>query len=102
MELEDFYTRCAELLNTTHEFSAPTRAVSYPHHSGGIRNITKTRWNFRHPGNGRFPGHGLVRAFGENVQVNLYDPVLVGQYESRQAALDAIAVAAGLSHWGDW
>jgi hypothetical protein len=33
------------------------------------RTTNKTRWNMRGPGNGRFPGFGLIRAFGNTVHM---------------------------------
>lgn len=52
------------------------------------------RWGPRTPGNGRFPGHGLVRWFGPNgIHVNLTSPKLSGFYTSPEQAIVAIRAA---------
>jgi hypothetical protein len=54
----------------------------------------KTRWNNRLPGNGRFPGRGLVRRFNSRmIQVHLTNPPLVGWYHQEHQALQAIEMA---------
>lgn len=63
MDRRSFYDECSRILGTLHAFRVPPR--------GKI-----TRWNNRNPGNGRFPGYGLVRRFGPNcVQIALRQPV---------------------------
>jgi hypothetical protein len=63
MTNDDFYAECAALLNCKHEGEA------FPYHK-------RTRWNNRSAGRGRFPNHGLIRVFGDTVQVNLVQPYL--------------------------
>jgi len=54
----------------------------------------RTRWNTRQIGNGRFPGHGIVRRFSENmVHVSLTSPSVSGVFRTDAAALDAIRAA---------
>jgi hypothetical protein len=54
----------------------------------------KTRWNNRNPGNGRYPGHGIVRRFNSNsIHVNLHTPTLYAKFTNETAALEAIQVA---------
>lgn len=75
---DDFYERCAELLGTRYDCTPFT----------GHR---RTRWNNRAPGSGRFPGHGLIRLFGDTVQIVLRHPVAMHRtIEGRQEAIDAI------------
>jgi hypothetical protein len=51
----------------------------------------RTRWNNREPGNGRYPGHGLIRRYSStNISVSLHTPYVVGYFTSEQQALDAI------------
>lgn len=51
----------------------------------------RTRWNNRHPGNGRFPNHGIVRYFGpSHILVHLTNPSVHGLYHSAEDALGAI------------
>ncbi len=82
----EFYRRCAEILGTTYDCQPFT---------GHVRN----RWNNRRPGNGRFPDHGIVRLFGDHVQIALRRPCVVQRnVEGRQTALDLIAgIVAELS-----
>jgi hypothetical protein len=96
MNEEEFYERCARLLGTGTEIHEVPGVVSRPRHDGTIRNTHKTRYNDREPGNGRFPGRGLVRHFGKGVTVSLRDPPLHGYYETPEAALGAITAAMGI------
>ena len=54
-EKEEFYSKCAEILNIPHEFVVPVPK--------------RTRWNARRNGNGRYPSFGLVQCFGSTVRV---------------------------------
>lgn len=54
MNNEEFYHRCAEILGQEYA------CQSFQHYK-------RTRWNNRKPGSGRFPDHGVVRVFGENL-----------------------------------
>jgi hypothetical protein len=54
-EKKEFYARCGEILGIEHEWNDPA----------GWR----TRWNNRAIGNGRFPGFGLIRCFGNDIMV---------------------------------
>ncbi len=78
---EAFYAEVGRLLDANHVY------VKFP-------SRYKSRWNNRAPGNGRFPGHGLVRMFGPAViHVSLYAPRLNAQFTSAEAAIAAIALA---------
>lgn len=51
----------------------------------------RNRWNHRRLGNGRYPGHGIVRRFGPGaILVQLNTPSVHGVFSSAQAAIDAI------------
>lgn len=73
-----FYQACAELLCVPHEYRPfPPRK--------------RNRWTNREAGNGRFPGHGCVRMFGEGcIHVMLSKPRLNRYFTSCDAALSAI------------
>ncbi len=75
--VEGFYQAVAKLLECeAHRYTVPLRK--------------RTRWNNRHPGNGRFPGHGIVRYFGpSHVLIRLTNPSLNGLF-SADEALEAI------------
>ncbi len=70
-----FYQDCAKLLGTEHDYQP------YPYRR-------RNRWNNRVPGNGRFPGFGLIRLFGDRVHIQLRSPVRVNLWCSRDDALE--------------
>ncbi len=71
----NFYTKCAELLGTEYQCEA------FPYHK-------RTRWNNRTPGNGRYPGYGIIRKFGDKVQVSLRYPIVHSKvYDSEEEVL---------------
>jgi hypothetical protein len=59
---EDFYHRCAALLGTEYD------CQPFPYKR-------RTRWNNRKPGNGRYPGYGIIRKFGNQIHVALTNPI---------------------------
>ncbi len=72
--LELFYLEVGVILDMSHvEITEPKR---------------RTRWNARQPGNGRYPGRGLVRLYGERVLVQLRSPPVTRWFETRREALD--------------
>jgi hypothetical protein len=74
---EEFYNRCADLLDSDYNYVTPVR---------------KTRWSSRGPGNGRFPNHGLIRCFGDIIFVNLYNPKITGIFTDKQNVLDNLSI----------
>jgi hypothetical protein len=54
-EKKAFYARCGEILGIEHEWNDPVPR--------------RTRWNNRFLGNGRYPGFGMVRCFGQSIMV---------------------------------
>lgn len=78
MNDQQFYERCADILGTTYDCER-------------FAHCYRTRWNNRKPGGGRFPDHGIIRLFGDHVQIALRHPVsLQRNVEGRQAALDLL------------
>lgn len=65
MVVEGFYQKVAEILRTQHTYNdhRPMR-----------------RWN-RQLGNGRYPGHGVVRIYGDVVVSMLRNPAVIGTYK---------------------
>jgi hypothetical protein len=55
IEKKEFLAKCGEILNIEHLWNDPVPR--------------RTRWNNRLIGNGRFPGFGLIRCFGNNIVV---------------------------------
>lgn len=89
--VENFYGEVAFLLDTTHEYSKPP--------TPGAR----LRWGPRNPGNGRYPGHGVVRKFSKNhIHVALHTPKLSGWFTSQVEALNAISQAVERARVRDW
>ena len=79
---EGFYREVARLLDCSgHEYSR------FPY-------SRRNRWNHRRPGNGRYPGHGIVRRFSASmISVQLNSPRLGGIFGSADEALAAIIAA---------
>lgn len=72
----EFYNACAELLGAEYDGQA------FPYHK-------RTRWNNRTPGQGRYPGYGIIRKFGDKIQVSLRYPVTHYKvYDSEEEVLD--------------
>ena len=86
---EDFYGKCAEILGTEHEFRDCVPRPKIDRDGKIYTPATKaSRWGGREPGNGRFPGFGIIRAFGNTVQINLTKPKRISAIiEGRDEAL---------------
>lgn len=66
MTNEEFYNEVGILLGCEHHYKEPVGKY-------------KSRWNNRKPGNGRFPGLGLVQSFGDIVIIRLYHPERISE-----------------------
>jgi hypothetical protein len=76
---EEFYRKVADILG-----------VHYAHIEPASGNTSK-RWGPRRPGNGRFPGHGIVRMFSPtDIHIAMNHPPVSGSFKSPEAALSAI------------
>lgn len=74
-EQRDFYARCAELLDTQHEFC--------------YRFEKRNRWNHRNPGNGRFPGYGTIRWFAKDrIHVSFHSPAMSKTFSDPEGVYD--------------
>lgn len=72
---QGFYQRCADILGAEHHYQP------YPYRR-------PNRWNNRAPGNGRYPGFGIIRLFGDRVHMQLRAPQSVNcWFNSRDEAL---------------
>ena len=79
----EFYKKCAELLGAEYD------GEPFTHYK-------RTRWNNRKPGSGRFPGFGIIRKFGDKIQVALRHPEHHYKiYENEKEVLDYLT---GLSY----
>ncbi len=75
---ERFYNEVALALGTTCGYRPPPYSKL-------------TRWNNRQPGNGRFPGFGIVRRFSsDRIHLQLHNPTISGVFDSEEAAFQAI------------
>lgn len=72
---EEFFTEVAVILDTTNDYKEP---LPY-----------RRRWGQRKPGNGRYPGTGVIRWFDRNMIHIAFDG-LQGTYGSPDEALDAV------------
>lgn len=82
---QEFYQACAKLLGAEHEYQP------YPYRR-------RNRWNNRRPGNGRFPGFGVIRLYGDRAHIQLRAPVRMSLWCSHEEALEflkAITPAGG-------
>jgi hypothetical protein len=80
-----FYQAVAQQLGCAHEYNPWIY-------------LSRTRWNHRRLGNGRYAEHGMVRRYSSTlIHVSLRSPMLNGCYHSEQAALEAIAQAVSLT-----
>lgn len=64
------------------------------HHYERFPYERRNRWNHRRLGNGRYPGHGIVRRFSAGmISVQLNSPRLSGVFGSAEEAISAIGAA---------
>ncbi len=94
MKQKEFYKECTKIVGTESEYTdLPRSPKKYSRETGELyQPMTRaTRWGGREPGNGRFPGLGLIRCFGAScIQINIKNPTLSETYESYEEALDAL------------
>lgn len=56
----------------------------------------RTRWNDRTAGNGRYPGFGIVRRFGDEVQIAIRRPIeMQRNFATTDEAIEALTEALG-------
>lgn len=88
MNKKDFYDRCADILGCQHDYSTFNDKIYRFDEEGKPCGTNATRWGGRHPGNGRFPGYGTIRAFGPVIHVALTRPKSVAQtFNSQEEVL---------------
>ncbi len=84
MENKEFYSECARLLNSDHEFvdNIPVR---------------RGRWGPRYPGNGRFPGFGTIRIYSDIlIHMSLNRPeTIVKTFDSKEKVLEFLRELTG-------
>ena len=72
---EEFYEECARILGCEYEGEAFT---SYK----------RTRWNNRRAGQGRFPGFGTIRHYGDDIHVALRHPITsIGTFKTEEEVI---------------
>jgi len=94
MDNIEFYKRCSAIVGIETEITVHPPIIKRFDKNGKEIFRPKfrlTRWNNRKPGNGRFPGLGLIRAFSSNqIHINIRNPDLCGVYKSYESALEAL------------
>jgi len=74
-ELENFYGECAKIFDTEHQYRDGVPRSKVNRDCEIYTPCTRaTRWGGRSPGNGRFPGFGLIRVFGTVVHISIHTP----------------------------
>ena len=82
MERMEFYNKCAELLECSNYVGEPFEFRK------------RTRWNNRKAGQGRFPGHGVIRRFSDNlIMVLLRDPNISCLCHSEEEVFEKLIAA---------
>jgi hypothetical protein len=77
-----FYAECAAILGATHDYVPWTGRGP-------------NRWNNRRPGNGRFPGFGVVRLYSPNaIHVCLHAPAPLNRMA--RSPQEALALVRGV------
>ena len=72
---KEFYEKCASILGVEHEWCEPV--------------ARRTRWNTRFLGNGRIPGHGVIRMFGPtSIHVAFHTTSVNRMFKSPQEVYD--------------
>lgn len=89
---EDFYNRVASILEIDHTYIPRQKFVFFNRETNQVEQCQtdKTRWAGRNPGNGRFPGFGLVRYFGDD-QIQVITKTHCRTFSSQEEALDFIS-----------
>lgn len=85
MDDRTFHARVAAILGVEDVYAYN------PHTLGGTY---RTRWNNRTAGNGRFEGCGIVRRFGDMVQVAIRHPFAMHRnFDTTEEAIEALEKA---------
>ena len=96
MTEEEFYKKIGEILQCDTAYKDNKPSPYYNRHTNKIESaMTKaSRWGGREPGNGRYPGKGIVRIVGDQVHVALRCPLINETYASMEDALKEVGYAA--------
>ncbi len=99
MEVKEFYKACEDILDAKTEYEEKVLYTKYNHETGEPYKIPTrgSRWGGREPGNGRFPGKGLIRVFGSIIHVSLNDPKIQRTFNSFEEVLAALEEAVGVT-----
>jgi hypothetical protein len=100
MKAEEFYCRVSEITGISHDYIEPFRYLRFDRQLGKFVETTRLRrWGNRTPGNGRFPGLGLIRYFGPTcIQMALQKPRPASKtFSDPEAAIDFLTKHLGCS-----
>lgn len=97
MKIAEFYRACEDILGTKTEYKEQKLYIKFDRETGKPYKILTraTRWGGREPGNGRFPGNGLIRVFGTQIHVTLHNPNVNGTFNSFDEVLKELEEAMG-------
>lgn len=97
MKIADFYKKCEDILDSKTEYKEQVLYTKYDRETGEPYKIATraSRWGGREPGNGRFPGRGLIRVFGAQIHVSLSNPPMNGIFNSMEDALAGLEKIMG-------
>lgn len=90
MSQEEFYRECGRLLGVETDYKDASPVMRWSHtEQAMVRKMTKaSRWAGREPGNGRFPGCGVIRVFSPVcIHVALKHPVVINRAFTSYAAV---------------
>ena len=92
MKIDEFYRECEDILGVKTKYKEQKLYNKVDRETGEIYKVPTraTRWGGREPGNGRFPGRGMIRVFGSTIHVSLRDPVVSGIFSSFEDVLVAL------------
>lgn len=82
MTEEEFFEKIGQLIGSGHAYRTPLPYIR--------------RWGPREAGNGRFPGHGVIRIHSsDTIHCCLYKPLVYGTFSSQEEVIEAILAQQG-------
>lgn len=96
---ERFYKKCAEILGGSHDYHEKVIFTRINRVTGEQYEADRSRWGPRDPGNGRYPGFGIIRRFGPTyIHVVLTHPVRYNNVFHTEDEVYKYLMSLGLPH----